>query len=197
VQNLLNDEQALLKYLQNWLLDQLNITQLTNLLHSVSPLNIALLNSAFNYELSLNFKKIVTHTLAKLNLACHLICHANHVLLIDKSINVANNLVNVLEADVDGSLELAFAMQYICKTHTLNSAIALGIVIKGESYHFEMVCQQSMQSLTQISLACQVPVVQGILTVYTEQQAKERLHLAMYYALQSVKLALQYAPKTS
>lgn len=197
VQNLLDDEKALLKYLQDWLLSQVAVGQLTHLLNSVGQLNIAVLNSTFNTQLSLSFKKIVTHTLSKLNLACCLMYETSHLNLINKPIKSTTNLVNLLEVDVDGSLELAFAMQHVCKTHTVNSAIALGIVIKGESYHFEMVCQQSMQSLTHVSLACSVPVVQGILTVYTTQQAKERLHLAMYYALQSVKLALQYAHKKS
>jgi 6,7-dimethyl-8-ribityllumazine synthase len=53
--------------------------------------------------------------------------------------------------------------------------IALGCVIKGDTPHFEYVCQSVTQGITQLNTSLPVPVIFGVLTVNTQEQADERL----------------------
>jgi 6,7-dimethyl-8-ribityllumazine synthase len=56
-----------------------------------------------------------------------------------------------------------------------DAVVALGCVIQGETYHFEVVSNESARGLMDISIADRVPVVNGVLTVDTDAQAKARL----------------------
>jgi 6,7-dimethyl-8-ribityllumazine synthase len=76
---------------------------------------------------------------------------------------------------VPGSIEIPFAIQQCWNTDNTPSAfIALGCVIRGGTPHFEYVCQSVTQGITQLNLFLPVPVIFGVLTVDTIEQAKER-----------------------
>jgi len=76
---------------------------------------------------------------------------------------------------VPGAVEIPFAIQQYSSHHNAISAfIALGCVIRGGTPHFEYVCQSVTQGVTQLNLSLPVPVIFGVLTVDSMEQAKER-----------------------
>lgn len=75
---------------------------------------------------------------------------------------------------VPGALEAPFALQKLANTEKYDALIALGAVIRGETYHFEVVSNESASGLMQVQLDSGIPVANGILTVDTEKQAEER-----------------------
>jgi 6,7-dimethyl-8-ribityllumazine synthase len=77
---------------------------------------------------------------------------------------------------VPGAVEIPFAINAYGKTgKDVAAYIALGAVIKGDTPHFEYVCQSITQGITLLNTQLTVPVIFGVLTVNTEAQAKERL----------------------
>jgi 6,7-dimethyl-8-ribityllumazine synthase len=75
---------------------------------------------------------------------------------------------------VPGSLEAPLALQQLANTEKYDALIALGAVIRGETYHFEVVANESASGLMQVQLDSGIPVANGILTADTEEQAQER-----------------------
>jgi 6,7-dimethyl-8-ribityllumazine synthase len=83
--------------------------------------------------------------------------------------------VNTLTVvSVPGALEAPFALQKLANTEKYDALIALGAVIRGETYHFETVSNESASGLMQVQLDSGVPVANGILTTDTEKQAEAR-----------------------
>jgi 6,7-dimethyl-8-ribityllumazine synthase len=75
---------------------------------------------------------------------------------------------------VPGALEAPLALQRLAATEKYDALIALGAVIRGETYHFEAVANESASGLMQVQLDAGVPVANGILTTDTEAQADVR-----------------------
>ncbi len=75
---------------------------------------------------------------------------------------------------VPGSLEVPLVLQRLAATRAYDALIALGAVIRGETYHFEVVANESASGLTQVELDSGIPVANGILTTDTEAQAEAR-----------------------
>jgi len=81
---------------------------------------------------------------------------------------------------VPGAVEIPFAVRNFWEMHKYkdvkpNAFIALGTVIRGDTPHFDYVCQSVTQGVTQLNLMLPVPTIFGILTVDDLQQAKERI----------------------
>lgn len=77
---------------------------------------------------------------------------------------------------VPGAIEIPFAINHAYKQFEKAKAfIALGCVIKGHTPHFEYVCQSVTNGITQLNLNLPIPTIFGVLTVNTEEQAKERI----------------------
>ena len=77
---------------------------------------------------------------------------------------------------VPGAVEISFAIQQCWANNNTPAAfIALGCVIRGDTPHFEYVCQSVTTGITSLNLSMQVPVIFGVLTVNTMEQAKERI----------------------
>lgn len=77
---------------------------------------------------------------------------------------------------VPGAVEIPFAIQQCQANNKLPSAfIALGCVIRGDTPHFEYVCQSVTAGITNLNTTMKVPVIFGILTVDTMEQAKQRI----------------------
>lgn len=77
---------------------------------------------------------------------------------------------------VPGAVEIPFAIQQCWSNNNAPTAfIALGCVIRGDTPHFDYVCQSVTQGITELNLNMQVPVIFGVLTVNTTEQAKERI----------------------
>jgi 6,7-dimethyl-8-ribityllumazine synthase len=77
---------------------------------------------------------------------------------------------------VPGAVEIPFAIQQCWANNNAPSAfIALGAVIRGGTPHFEYVCQSVTTGITSLNLTMQVPVIFGVLTLNTLEQANERI----------------------
>jgi 6,7-dimethyl-8-ribityllumazine synthase len=83
-------------------------------------------------------------------------------------------VATVTEVSVPGALEAPLALQRLANTGKYDALIALGAVIRGETYHFEIVANQSASGLMQVQLDGGVPVANGILTTEDEKQARAR-----------------------
>ena len=75
---------------------------------------------------------------------------------------------------VAGALEAPLALQRLAATGRYDALVALGAVIRGETYHFEVVANESASGLMQVQLDTGVPVANGILTTDTDEQAEAR-----------------------
>ncbi len=75
---------------------------------------------------------------------------------------------------VPGSFEIPLAAQQLAKTGNVDAIICLGAIIRGMTAHFEYVASQSASGITQVSLEANLPIVFGILTTNTIEQAIER-----------------------
>jgi len=82
---------------------------------------------------------------------------------------------NIKLERVPGALELPFAAQKIIKTKKINVVIALGIVIKGETNHYDFVCAETFRGLMDVQLKLNTPIIFGILTCKTHKQVKDRI----------------------
>lgn len=75
---------------------------------------------------------------------------------------------------VPGSLEVPLALQKLAQTGRFDGLVALGAVIRGETYHFEIVSNESASGITSVQLETGIPIANGILTTDTEEQAHAR-----------------------
>jgi 6,7-dimethyl-8-ribityllumazine synthase len=82
---------------------------------------------------------------------------------------------DVLVYSVPGALEVPLALQRLANTRTVDALVALGAVIRGETYHFEIVANESASGITAVQLDTGVPIANGILTTENEEQARARV----------------------
>ena len=76
---------------------------------------------------------------------------------------------------VPGALEIPFALQKLAQTGEFDGLVALGAVIRGETYHFELVANESAAGITRVSLDAGLPIANGVLTCDTDEQANVRV----------------------
>ena len=81
---------------------------------------------------------------------------------------------DVLVCTVPGALEVPLALRQLAHTAEFDALIALGAVVRGETYHFEVVSDQSAAGIMQLTLDYGVPIANAILTVDTDEQAHAR-----------------------
>ena len=101
------------------------------------------------------------------------ICNA----LLDGALRVADDcgIANPTVVRVHGAIEIPVVAQELARTH--DAVVALGVVIRGETPHFDYVCDAVTQGLTRVSLDAATPVANGVLTTDNEQQAINRAGL--------------------
>ncbi|MFG6449176.1 6,7-dimethyl-8-ribityllumazine synthase [Roseateles sp. BYS180W] len=76
---------------------------------------------------------------------------------------------------VPGALEVPVALQAMARTKRHDALVALGCIIRGETYHFELVANESGAGVTRLSLDHHIPIANAILTVENEAQAWARV----------------------
>ena len=81
---------------------------------------------------------------------------------------------NLKIIQVPGSFELSYGAQQLAKREDIEAVICLGCVIQGETRHFEFICQAVATGITTVSLKYDKPVIFGVLTTDTYQQALDR-----------------------
>jgi 6,7-dimethyl-8-ribityllumazine synthase len=90
-----------------------------------------------------------------------------------KRLGVADE--DILHITVPGALEAPLALQRMAETQQFDALIALGAVIRGETYHFELVANESGAGITRVGLDYGIPVANAILTTENDEQAEARM----------------------
>ena len=78
-------------------------------------------------------------------------------------------------ATVPGALEIPLALQTMAQSDRFDALVALGAVIRGETYHFEVVSNDSCRAVMEVQLDTGVPIANGILTCEDDDQALARM----------------------
>ncbi len=116
-------------------------------------LRVGIVQARFNDELTSRMAALCTEELVKLGV---LPKHIQHV-------------------TVPGALEVPVALQAMADSERFDALVALGCIIRGETYHFELVANESGAGVTRVSLDHHVPIANAILTVEDQAQAEARV----------------------
>ncbi len=90
--------------------------------------------------------------------------------LLSANVNREDIIIN----EVPGTFELPFGAQRILKVKKLDAVICLGCVIQGETRHFDFICDATANGIMRVSLDNELPIIFGVLTTDTLQQAIDR-----------------------
>jgi len=90
---------------------------------------------------------------------------------------------------VPGALEIPLALQWMAQTGKFDCLAAIGCVVRGDTYHFEVVANESARGVMDVALEFGIPVANGILTTDDEAQAEARLDKGA----EAVRVALEMA----
>lgn len=132
-------------------------------------MKIAIVTSKFNAEIT---EQLHTAALARL-----------------KERNVAEE--NIAVAWVPGAVEIPLMAQHFAKQKKYDAIICMGAVIRGETSHYDYVCQSVTDGCQRVALDHHIPVIFGILTTEDEEQAQARIEKARDWvdaAFEMVKL---------
>ena len=81
---------------------------------------------------------------------------------------------DIIEAWVPGAFELPLAAKALAQSGKVDAVVCLGTVIRGDTPHFDYVCDQAAHGIQRAQMDTGIPVMFGVLTVNTEQQALDR-----------------------
>lgn len=113
---------------------------------------IAIVTSEFNLSISENLEK--------------------HCLAVLLAKGIKKNQIDIFR--VPGSLEIPITAQELAQKKKATVIVALGAIIKGETYHFELVASQCARGCMDVSLKYNVPIIYEVLATYNMAQAKKR-----------------------
>lgn len=91
---------------------------------------------------------------------------------------------------VPGAVEIPLIAQLLAKSKKYQSIICLGAVIRGDTTHYDYVCQQVSQGCQQVMLEYSLPIIFGVLTTENEQQALDRVQPGNHKGVDAAKAAL-------
>lgn len=84
---------------------------------------------------------------------------------------------DITVATVPGALETPLVLQHMALSEKYDALIALGAIIRGETYHFEVVANESARGISEVQLNTGVPVANAVLTTEDDDQAIARMHI--------------------
>jgi len=90
-------------------------------------------------------------------------------------LGVASDAITI--ATVPGALETPLILQHMALSEKYDALIALGAIIRGETYHFEVVANESARGISEVQLNTGVPVANAVLTTEDDDQAIARMHI--------------------
>ncbi len=90
-------------------------------------------------------------------------------------LGVASNAITI--ATVPGALETPLLLQHMALSEKYDALIALGAIVRGETYHFEVVANESARGISEVQLNTGVPVANAVLTTEDDDQALARMHI--------------------
>lgn len=91
-----------------------------------------------------------------------------------RRLGVADTHIDI--ATVAGALEIPLVLQTMAQSDRYDALIALGAVIRGETYHFEVVSNDACRAVMDVQLDTGIPIANGILTCESDEQALARTH---------------------
>ncbi|MCF7520692.1 6,7-dimethyl-8-ribityllumazine synthase [Neisseria sp. ZJ106] len=118
-----------------------------------SKLRIGIVQARFTNEIGSKMLEVCCNTLQELGVA-------------DEDITVAT---------VPGALEVPLILQNMASSEQYDALIAIGVVIRGETYHFELVSNESGAGVTRVGLDYNIPIANAILTTENDEQAIVRI----------------------
>lgn len=89
------------------------------------------------------------------------------------ALGVANEQISIVT--VPGALEIPLVLQTMARSGRHHALVALGAVIRGETYHFELVANEMGAGITRVGLDCGLPIANGVLTTENLSQAQARV----------------------
>jgi 6,7-dimethyl-8-ribityllumazine synthase len=92
---------------------------------------------------------------------------------------------DITVVSVPGALETPLALQRLAQADEYDALVALGAVVRGETYHFEIVANESAAGVASVQLEFGIPIGNGILTTETDEQALERADTKGFEAAQA------------
>ncbi|ARN21964.1 6,7-dimethyl-8-ribityllumazine synthase [Piscinibacter gummiphilus] len=93
---------------------------------------------------------------------------------IDELVALGVSAKHIKHVTVPGALEVPIALNAMAESGRFDALVALGCIIRGETYHFELVANESGAGVTRIALDHELPIANAILTVENEEQAWAR-----------------------
>jgi 6,7-dimethyl-8-ribityllumazine synthase len=107
------------------------------------------------------------------DVVCEGLLAACRAQLVQQGVNEAD----ITLASVPGALETPLVLQRMAQSGKYDALIALGAVIRGDTYHFEVVSNESARGVSEVQLKHGVPVANAILTTDTDEQAEARMNV--------------------
>lgn len=104
-------------------------------------------------------------------IVCEGLLGACHAKLVEQGVREED----ITLATVPGALEIPLVLLQMAESEKFDALIALGAVIRGDTYHFEVVSNESSRCVNEVQLACGVPIANAILTTDTDEQAEVRM----------------------
>lgn len=111
--------------------------------------------------------------MARFNLG---ICEGLLSACVDELLALGVTHAGIRIATVPGALELPLALQMMARSGNYDALVALGAVIRGDTYHFELVANEIGSGVSRVALDTCVPIANGVLTTEDEAQAIARMH---------------------
>jgi 6,7-dimethyl-8-ribityllumazine synthase len=102
-------------------------------------------------------------------------CVALTTSCIEELIKLGVSQSDIKLVTVPGALEIPFALQKMTETGEFDGLVALGAVIRGETYHFELVSNESASGISRVSMDSGLPIANGVLTCDSDEQAAVRV----------------------
>ena len=107
------------------------------------------------------------------NVVCEGLLAACRAQLVEQGVSDAD----ITLASVPGALEIPLVLQGMAQSGKFDALIALGAVIRGDTYHFEIVANESARGVSEVQLHSGVPIANAILTTETDEQAEARMNI--------------------
>jgi len=102
------------------------------------------------------------------------VCNALREACIAELLELGVAREDIFVCSVPGALEIPFALSQLARTDEFDALVALGAVIRGETYHFEVVSNESAAGISRVSVDEAIPIANAVLTTDTDEQAIER-----------------------
>ena len=103
------------------------------------------------------------------------VCHGLRDACLDELIKLGVAAEDITLVTVPGALEIPLVLQTMAQSRRFDALVALGAVIRGDTYHFEVVSNDACRAVMEVQLETGVPVANGILTCENDDQALARM----------------------